>query len=74
MKRLRFSIFFLAVVIVIFTVASQEAQGQNMIQVKGSDSEVNLVQRLAELFMQKKPWREHCGHRRRVRNRNRRLD
>lgn len=30
-----------------------DAQGQDMIQVKGSDSEVNLVQRLAELFMQK---------------------
>jgi phosphate transport system substrate-binding protein len=30
-----------------------EAQAQNMIQVKGSDSEVNLVQRLAEVFMQK---------------------
>jgi phosphate transport system substrate-binding protein len=32
-----------------------EAHGQNMIQVKGSDSEVNLVQRLAEVFMQKNP-------------------
>ncbi|OGP87701.1 MAG: phosphate-binding protein [Deltaproteobacteria bacterium RBG_16_47_11] len=32
-----------------------DAHGQDMIQVKGSDSEVNLVQRLAELFMQKKP-------------------
>ncbi len=30
-----------------------EVRGQDMIQVKGSDSEVNLVQRLAELFMQK---------------------
>lgn len=30
-----------------------DAHGQDMIQVKGSDSEVNLVQRLAELFMQK---------------------
>ena len=28
---------------------------QGMIQVKGSDSEVNLVQRLAEVFMQKNP-------------------
>ena len=35
--------------------AGQEALAQNMIQVKGSDSEVNLVQRLAEVFMQKKP-------------------
>ena len=32
-----------------------EVNAQNMIQVKGSDSEVNLVQRLAEVFMQKKP-------------------
>jgi phosphate transport system substrate-binding protein len=32
-----------------------EVNAQNMIQVKGSDSEVNLVQRLAEVFMQKNP-------------------
>jgi phosphate transport system substrate-binding protein len=32
-----------------------EAHAQNMIQIKGSDSEVNLVQRLAELFMKKTP-------------------
>ena len=32
-----------------------QAQAQNMIQVKGSDSEVNLVQRLAEVFMKKNP-------------------
>jgi phosphate transport system substrate-binding protein len=32
-----------------------KAQAQNMIQVKGSDSEVNLVQRLAEVFMKKNP-------------------
>ena len=31
------------------------ANAQGMIQVKGSDSEVNLVQRLAEVFMQKNP-------------------
>ena len=31
------------------------ADAQGMIQVKGSDSEVNLVQRLAEVFMQKNP-------------------
>lgn len=37
------------------TLIRSEAQGQNMIQVKGSDSEVNLVQRLAEVFMQKNP-------------------
>jgi len=32
-----------------------EAQSQNMMQVKGSDSEVNLVQKLADVFMQKNP-------------------
>lgn len=31
------------------------AMGQNMIQIKGSDSEVNLVQKLAEEFMKKNP-------------------
>src|SRR3972149_9248306 len=36
-----------------FVLMGSDAQGQDMIQVKGSDSEVNLVQRLAELFMQK---------------------
>jgi phosphate transport system substrate-binding protein len=37
----------------VFFCAGAEAQSQNMIQVKGSDSEVNLVQKLAEVFMQK---------------------
>jgi phosphate transport system substrate-binding protein len=32
-----------------------QVQAQNMIQIKGSDSEVNLVQRLAEVFMKKQP-------------------
>ena len=32
-----------------------EALSQNVIQIKGSDSEVNLVQRLAEAFMKKNP-------------------
>jgi phosphate transport system substrate-binding protein len=32
-----------------------KVQAQNMIQVKGSDSEVNLVQRLAEVFMKNNP-------------------
>ena len=32
-----------------------DAHSQGMIQVKGSDSEVNLVQKLAEIFMQKNP-------------------
>ena len=36
-----------------FVLMGSDAHGQDMIQVKGSDSEVNLVQRLAELFMQK---------------------
>jgi phosphate transport system substrate-binding protein len=31
------------------------AMGQNMIQIKGSDSEVNVVQKLAEEFMKKNP-------------------
>src|SRR4030042_705143 len=55
MKSLKFSIFILSAVIVFFTAASQETRAKDVIQVKGSDSEVNLVQRLAELFMQKSP-------------------
>jgi phosphate transport system substrate-binding protein len=35
--------------------SGMKAQAENMIQVKGSDSEVNLVQRLAEVFMEKHP-------------------
>jgi phosphate transport system substrate-binding protein len=35
--------------------AAPAAWGQGMIQVKGSDSEVNLVQKLAEVFMKKNP-------------------
>jgi len=42
-----------ALTIFMFWVSPVKAQG--MIQVKGSDSEVNLVQRLAEVFMQKNP-------------------
>jgi phosphate transport system substrate-binding protein len=38
-----------------FVLMGPDAHGQNMIQVKGSDSEVNLVQKLAEVFMQKNP-------------------
>ena len=34
---------------------SSAALAQRTIQIKGSDSEVNLVQRLAEVFMQKNP-------------------
>src|SRR3972149_10820799 len=38
-----------------FVLMGSDAHGQGMIQVKGSDSEVNLVQKLAEIFMQKNP-------------------
>jgi phosphate transport system substrate-binding protein len=38
-----------------FVLMGSDAHGQDMIQVKGSDSEVNLVQKLAEVFMQKNP-------------------
>ncbi len=38
-----------------FVLMGSDAYGQNMIQVKGSDSEVNLVQKLAEMFMQRNP-------------------
>src|SRR4030043_2387876 len=55
MKSLRICMLFLVTALIFFTAPSQEALAQNMIQVKGSDSEVNLVQRLAELFMQKSP-------------------
>jgi phosphate transport system substrate-binding protein len=40
----------------IFSVSGvSQLRAENMIQVKGSDSEVNLVQRLAEIFMKKHP-------------------
>jgi phosphate transport system substrate-binding protein len=40
----------------IFSVSGvSQLRAGNMIQVKGSDSEVNLVQRLAEIFMKKHP-------------------
>ncbi|RPJ03852.1 MAG: phosphate ABC transporter substrate-binding protein [Deltaproteobacteria bacterium] len=42
-------------VLFVFGLLSGEALSQAMIQVKGSDSEVNLVQRLAEVFMKKNP-------------------
>jgi phosphate transport system substrate-binding protein len=42
-----------AFMVLAFSVSAAKAQGT--IQVKGSDSEVNLVQRLAEVFMQKNP-------------------
>ncbi len=55
MKSLKITILLLAIALVILTVASQEARAKDVIQIKGSDSEVNLVQRLAEVFMQKNP-------------------
>ncbi len=57
MRALRNFIWLMVIGIAIGGLVSIEsiAHGQDMIQVKGSDSEVNLVQRLAELFMQKNP-------------------
>jgi phosphate transport system substrate-binding protein len=55
MKILSIRVWTLVVVICAIALIGAEAQGQNMIQVKGSDSEVNLVQRLAEVFMQNNP-------------------
>ena len=55
MKRFWVVVWMLVIVISALALIGIEAQGQNMIQVKGSDSEVNLVQRLAEVFMKKNP-------------------
>jgi phosphate transport system substrate-binding protein len=58
MKQAKSTILVLFWVCVIFLgVASltPPARGQGMIQVKGSDSEVNLVQKLSEVFMKKHP-------------------
>jgi len=55
MKSLRIAILFLATSLIFLIVTSQEARAKDVIQIKGSDSEVNLVQRLAEVFMQKNP-------------------
>ena len=55
MKILSIRMWVLVTIISALVLIGIEAQGQNMIQVKGSDSEVNLVQRLAEVFMQKNP-------------------
>jgi phosphate transport system substrate-binding protein len=46
---------FAAIVSGLFFLHGSEGLSQNIIQIKGSDSEVNLVQRLAEVFMQKHP-------------------
>jgi len=57
MRILRMCIWVLVIAVAFggFIHHRSEAQAQNMIQIKGSDSEVNLVQRLAEVFMQKNP-------------------
>ena len=55
MKILSIRMWMLVTLISVLALIGIEAQGQNMIQVKGSDSEVNLVQRLAEVFMKKNP-------------------
>ena len=55
MKKFWVVVWMLVIVISALALIGAEAQGQNMIQVKGSDSEVNLVQRLAEVFMKKNP-------------------
>ena len=44
-----------SIVLSIFLLCAPSLQAADMIQVKGSDSEVNLVQRLAEAFMKKNP-------------------
>ena len=55
MKKFWVVVWMLVIVISALALIGVEAQGQNMIQVKGSDSEVNLVQRLAEVFIIKNP-------------------
>ena len=55
MRMSTFKVWLLGVVACALVFVGTEAQSQNMIQVKGSDSEVNLVQKLAEVFMQKNP-------------------
>ena len=45
----------IAAAFMVLAIPVSAAKAQGMIQVKGSDSEVNLVQRLAEVFMQKNP-------------------
>jgi phosphate transport system substrate-binding protein len=50
-----FKVWLLVVVACALVLVGTDAKSQNMIQVKGSDSEVNLVQKLAEVFMQKNP-------------------
>ena len=55
MGRVAGWIVVLGVIFCGFILDGPGTQAQGMIQIKGSDSEVNLVQRLAEVFMQKNP-------------------
>jgi phosphate transport system substrate-binding protein len=57
MKGLRKWIWMIAMAISLngFVFLCPESNAQSLIQIKGSDSEVNLVQRLAEVFMKKHP-------------------
>ncbi len=55
MRMSNFKVLLLVAVSCALVLIGTEARSQNMIQVKGSDSEVNLVQKLAEVFMQKNP-------------------
>ncbi len=57
MKGLRKWIWMIAMAISLngFVLLCPESNAQSLIQIKGSDSEVNLVQRLAEVFMKKHP-------------------
>jgi phosphate transport system substrate-binding protein len=57
MKGLRKWIWMIAMAISLngFFLLCPESNAQSLIQIKGSDSEVNLVQRLAEVFMKKHP-------------------
>lgn len=62
MKSYRFSIRFILMIVLVITLliglagcnneGTQETQENNYIQIKGSDTEVNLVQRLAETYME----------------------
>jgi len=54
-KRLMFVLPMAGLFLAAFYLTGPALQAADMIQVKGSDSEVNLVQRLAEVFMQKDP-------------------
>jgi phosphate transport system substrate-binding protein len=55
LKKMDVLMGWMAVTLMALLLATPAANAQGMLQVKGSDSEVNLVQRLAEVFMQKNP-------------------